>query len=147
RTGGVLRSAAGPSLPARYMRAIDGLPVGAGFAACGTAAATGELVVVDDTFIHPFTAAFVELAREHRLRSVWSHPLTKASGEVLGTFAVYRSVVHTPRKAEIRSVQGAGRLAALAIERSQAESALLLAANVDPLTGLPNRARFLELVN
>jgi diguanylate cyclase (GGDEF)-like protein len=37
-------------------------------------------------------------------------------------------------------------LAALAIERSLAERALASAAQVDPLTGLPNRSTFLELL-
>ena len=40
-----------------------------------------------------------------------------------------------------------GNLAALAVDRDRAERALQSATNFDSLTGLPNRARFLELVN
>jgi diguanylate cyclase (GGDEF)-like protein len=147
RAAGILRTAAGPSLPPDFHAAIDGLPVGDGIACCGTAAARGEVVVIEDTFTHEYTAPFLALAQTHNLRSVWSHPLRKMGGEVLGTFALYRGTTHRPSKAEIKAVLTTGSLAALAIERSQSESALLTAANLDSLTGLPNRARFLELVN
>jgi diguanylate cyclase (GGDEF)-like protein len=79
--------------------------------------------------------------------AAWSHPLSRASGEQLGVFVVLRQEPREPTRTEIRSVQDAGNLAALAIERSSAEAALLAAANLDSLTGLPNRARFLELVD
>jgi len=147
RAEGALRDGAGPSLPRAYREAIDGLPVGEGLAACGTAAARGEIVVIDDIASDPLTASFTELAQRFELGSVWSHPLRQAGGEILGTFAVYRSRKHKPSRAEIRAVLDAGNLAALAIERNIAERTLRDAANLDELTGLPNRARFLELVN
>ena len=147
RAAGVLEHGACPSLPRAYSEAIDGLPVGEGIAACGTAAARGEIVVVEDVLSDPLTAAFADMGRRFNLGSVWSHPLRKASGEVLGTFAVYRSKRHKPSRAEIRAVTDIGNLAALAIERSHAEQTLQAAANFDSLTGLPNRAHFLELVN
>jgi diguanylate cyclase (GGDEF)-like protein len=147
RDAGLLRTGAGPTLHPEFSAAIDGLPVGEGVGACGTAAARGEIVIIDDTFTNPFTAAFLPLAQAHSMRSVWSHPLTKVSGEVLGTFALYRTTTHKPSRSEIKAVMTTGSLAALAIERSQSEEALLAAANFDALTRLPNRARFLELVN
>ena len=139
-----LRHVASPSLPGAFSAAIDGLPVARGLGSCGTAAATGEIVVVEDAFQDPLTAAFVDLGREFDLRSVWSFPLKGASGNVLGSFAIYRRTPHRPDEDEIGVVKVAGDLAALAIERNQADTALALAAQVDPLTGLPNRARFLE---
>ena len=141
---GVLRHAAAPSLPDAFRRAIDGLPIGEGAGACGTAAALGELVVVEDTLRHPYTSAFVVLAEAHELRSVWSHPLMNVHDKVLGTFAVYRREPHQPDDEEMHLVLGTGGLAALAIEREEAERLLTAAANVDPLTGLPNRAWFRE---
>ena len=147
RTAGALRALAGPALPAAFHAAIDGLPVGDGVGACGTAAARREVVVIEDAVTHPHTAPFIELIEAHHLYSVWSQPLTRVSGEVLGTFAVYRDKVHRPSRAEIKFVTAAGSLAALAIERAQSEAELMKAANLDSLTALPNRARFLELVN
>jgi len=147
RAAGVLRHGACPTIEHEYAELIDGLPVGEGMAACGTAAARGDVVVVEDVQTDPLTAQFTEIGKRFNLRAVWSHPLRKAGGEVLGTFAVYRSEPHRPNRTEIRSVMTVGTLAALAIDRNRAESALQSAANLDALTGLPNRARFLELVN
>ena len=147
RTAGVLRHGACPTIDREYAALIDGLPVADGMAACGTAAARGDVVIVEDVQTDPLTEQFTEIGSRFNLRAVWSHPLRKVGGEVLGTFAVYRSVPHRPNRTEIRSVMTVGTLAALAIDRNRAELALQSAANVDALTGLPNRVRFLELVN
>jgi len=140
----VLRHAAAPSLSPTFRKAIDGLPIVDGMAACGTAAARGEEVVVQDVFTDALTKDFVELARVHDLRSVWSLPLFSAAGQLLGTFAVYRSEVHSPSPEEHRAVAAAGSIAAVALERANAEKALTAAARIDPLTGLANRATFLS---
>ena len=89
RPAGVLRHGACPSLPRAYAELIDGLPVAEGAAACGTAAARGEVVIVEDILSDPLTAAFAEIGRQFGLASVWSQPLRQADGEVLGTVAVY----------------------------------------------------------
>ncbi len=139
-----LRHAAAPSLPPAFVEAIDGLPVGIGSGACGHAAATADVVVVRDALDSELTVEFTGLAQAHDLRSVWSHPLISPEGEILGTFAVYRRVPHEPDESEVATVMSAGSLAALAIERELAKRALLDAARLDPLTGLPNRAWFLQ---
>ena len=141
---GVLHPAAGPSLPAEVHAALDGMPIAEGAGACGTAAFRRKVVEVEDALTDPLTAGYLDLARAHDLRSVWSHPLTDAAGEVLGTFALYRRAPHTPNERERQTVQVAAGLAGLAIERRRAEDALTAAAMVDPLTGLPNRTHFLE---
>ena len=141
---GVLRHVAAPSLPASFRRAIDGLPIAIGAGACGTAAARNEPVVVADTLADPLTADFVDLARAHDLLAVWSHPLTTSAGQVIGTFAMYRATPYEPDESEIRTVMTAGSLAALALERWRTQADLVKAASIDPLTGLSNRAYFLE---
>jgi c-di-GMP-specific phosphodiesterase len=141
---GVLHHAASPTLPAEVVEVLDGLPIAPDSAACGTAAYTQEPVVVYDTLSSPLTAPYVELAAAHSLRSVWSYPLLSPNGETLGTFAVYRSEPHRPDAGEMEMVRAAGGLAGLAIERENILHALLAAASLDPLTGLPNRTSFLE---
>lgn len=140
----VLRHAAAPSLPATFTAAIDGLRVEVGMGACGTAAALMEPVIVEDTLADPLTRSFVEVASSHGLRSVWSTPLTDLHGTLTGTFAVYRREPHRPDESEMASLRTAGSLATIALERHHAERALTAAAQLDPLTGLPNRAQFLE---
>jgi diguanylate cyclase (GGDEF)-like protein len=147
RSLGVLRHVASPSLPKRFINAIDGLPVGEGVGVCGTAAARGDVVIASDIRTDPLTQPYLELAERFKLGSVWSYPLTRSGGEVLGTFALYRAEEHSPGQAELDFVAAAGNLVALAVDRDRAERALQAAFNVDALTGLPNRARFLELVN
>lgn len=141
---GALYHTAAPSLPEGFAAALDGMPVAEGAAACGTAAARNRVVVVSDINSDPLTADYVGLAREYGLRSVWSQPLATPAGEVLGTFAVYRSTPHQPDRDELLTVAAAANLATLAIERDRAQRALTTAARVDPLTGLPNRTAFLE---
>lgn len=147
RAAGVLRPGASATLPPAFDDEVDGLPVGEGMGACGTAAARGEPVIVEDLMADPLTADFMDVSRRFNLGSVWSHPLRKSGGEVLGTFAVYRPFKFTPGAAEMRMVMTIGHLAALAIDRDHADAALREAANFDSLTGLPNRARFMEMVN
>ncbi|MBV5277050.1 diguanylate cyclase, partial [bacterium] len=43
-----------PSLPDFYNTALEGLEIGQGVGSCGTAAFTGELVVVEDIATHPY---------------------------------------------------------------------------------------------
>ncbi|HET7490169.1 MAG TPA: EAL domain-containing protein [Acidimicrobiales bacterium] len=142
--GATLHHAAAPTLPPAFCRLIDGLPIAPGSGACGEAASGGHTVVVQDILANPLTSSFVELARRFLLRAVWSLPLLSAAGDVLGTFAVYRRKPSVPDEDEVRVVTSAGHLAALAIERHLAQEALARAADIDPLTGLANRARFLS---
>lgn len=145
RALGLLRHAASPTLPRSFVRQLDGLPVGEGMGACGTAAARGMPVIVSDLYTDPLTESFADLAQRFELGSVWSSPLRRAGGEVLGALAVYRAKPHTPTRAELKFVAAAGNLAALAIDRDRSDRALQAASNFDALTGLPNRTRFLEL--
>lgn len=139
---GCLRLVASPSLPPSFCAQIDGLPIAEGSAACGTAAARNEVVIVEDIALDPLMAAFVAVANEHHLRSVWSQPLGDAAGDVVGTLDIYRSTPHRPDSRERSGVAAAVSLAALATERAQIQERLSEAARLDPLTNLHNRAAF-----
>jgi signal transduction histidine kinase/CHASE1-domain containing sensor protein/DNA-binding response OmpR family regulator len=112
---------AGPSLPEFYNQAVHGMAIGHGAGSCGTAAFTGKRVVVKDTFTHPFWAEFRSLVKKASLRSCWSEPIISASGDILGTFAVYHRSPRSPGPEDIELIQTAARLVNVAIEKSQAE--------------------------
>jgi len=118
---------AGPSIPEFYHRAIAGLEIGMGIGSCGTAAHTGQRVIVEDIQTHPFWAPYRGLAEKARLRSCWSEPIFSSKGQVLGTFAVYRRVPSTPTEGEMRQIKDAANLASIVIERKRAEEALIKA--------------------
>ncbi len=135
-----LHHGAAPSLPAAYVKAIDGLRIGPNVGSCGAAAYRREPVVVADVMSDPSWADWRALAVSHGLRSCWSTPITSHQGQVLGTFALYSSCVREPSAAETRLIDVATKIAGIAIERKLAEERIQFMATHDALTGLPNRA-------
>ncbi len=113
-----------PSLPDFYNDAIHGVRIGPGVGSCGTAAYSGQRVVVEDIQTHPYWAPYKELANKAGLGSCWSEPIMSSSGKVLGTFAIYHRQACTPEEKDIALIAQASRLATIAIERSQAAEAL-----------------------
>ncbi|OQY20029.1 MAG: hypothetical protein B6I36_02540 [Desulfobacteraceae bacterium 4572_35.1] len=74
-----LRLGAAPSLPDFYNQAVDGLPVGQGIGACGTAAFTRRRMVIEDVNSHPYWGGrFRKLAQQAELSSCWSQPIISA---------------------------------------------------------------------
>ena len=119
-----LRHGAGPSLPADYNSAIDGIEIGEGVGSCGTAAFRKQPVYVHDIASDPLWAGYRALALAHDLRACWSSPILSSEGRVLGTFALYYD--HTPPAPSsdqdlLSSVAGS---AALIIERRRAQEDL-----------------------
>jgi len=117
--GDRLRATAGPSLDPVYLRLIDGLQIGPEVGSCGSAAATGERVIVVNTLTDPKWAAFVDVARRFRLMACWSQPVKSVDGEVLGAFAIYHRKPTAPSPEQLRLIEEAARLAAIAIERQR----------------------------
>ncbi len=118
---GRLYTLAAPSLPQFYNEAVDGLEAKAGCGSCGTAAATGQPVIVADVFNHPYWAPYLDIVRRVGFRACWSVPFTNPNGAVLGTFAVYHDTVHHPSRADIALVQEFAALVALAMAQAEAE--------------------------
>ena len=121
---GVIRHGAARSLPAEFVRGIDGLPIGPHHGSCGTAAYRRERVVVEDIATHEYWAAYRHLALPFGLRACWSTPIFSSTRVLLGTFAMYYREPRGPRDAELHWVERATQLAAIAIERDQAEEAI-----------------------
>jgi len=123
-SGQHLRHGSAPSLPVTYSAAIDGIAIGPSVGSCGTAAFTGETVIVPDIAIDPRWADFRDLALAHGLRACWSSPIFSANGNVLGTFAMYYDEPRNPSPEDHQLITFAARTAALLIERKRAEIAL-----------------------
>jgi len=116
-----LRHGAASRLPDFYVRAIDGLEIGAELGSCGAAAATGRRVVVEDVLVHPNWEPFRELARRAEFRACWSEPVLSSAGEVLGTFAMYYAEPRKPLPSELEFIATTAHLAGIAIERKRSE--------------------------
>jgi two-component system, cell cycle sensor histidine kinase and response regulator CckA len=119
-----LRHAAAPSLPAAYMGAIDGMPIGPSVGSCGSAAYRKEMVIVTDIETDPLWAPYKYLAEPYGLRACWSAPIVSRQGKVLGTFAMYYREVRSPSRAELRLLKAATHFAGIAIEKAQLEERL-----------------------
>jgi PAS domain S-box-containing protein len=115
---------AGPSLPEAYCKIVDGLEIGPSVGSCGTAAYTGKTVIVEDIATNPLWAMGRSIALKYGLRACWSQPIFASDGRVLGTFAVYFPVVKSPEARDLKTLQTAAHLAAIAIERKRVDDAL-----------------------
>lgn len=115
---------AAPSLPKSYTDAIDGVAISTSTGSCGTAAYLKQRVIVSDIQQSPLWEGYKELAAESNLGSCWSEPIFNSMGDVLGTFSMSHAGVYTPNNNEINTIVSAAQLAALAIERKQANTRL-----------------------
>jgi PAS domain S-box-containing protein len=121
---GRVRHGAAPSLPAEFVRVIDGAKIGPQAGSCGTAAYLGERVIVEDIETHPVWVDYRDLARSFGLRACWSSPIFSSGRDVLGTFAMYFRERRAPEPQELEWVERATHLAAVAIERERTVSSL-----------------------
>jgi diguanylate cyclase (GGDEF)-like protein/PAS domain S-box-containing protein len=119
-----LRKSVAPSLPDFYNDAIDGIEIGLGVGSCGTAAFTGERVIIDDIATHPYWAPYLDLAARADLAACWSQPIRSSSNEVLGTFAIYHRQVNKPSAQDINLIEQCARFASIAIEKNTAAEKL-----------------------
>ncbi|MBE7637453.1 GAF domain-containing protein [Sneathiella sp. P13V-1] len=117
--------AAAPSLPDYYIEAIDGLEAGVGIGSCGTAAATGKLVIVENVYEHDYWAPFRELAKKVGFSACWSHPILSRDKKVIGTFAMYYDEAKSPSEAEIKLIEEQANIASLAIQNRQDRETLV----------------------
>ena len=122
--GRFLTIGAAPSLPGFYNAAVDGLPARPGCGSCGTAAASGRRIIVENIQTHPDWEGYREVAARAQLGSSWSEPIRGASGRVLGTFAIYHRTPHYPSAANVVLIEQAAQLAGIALEQAQAAQAL-----------------------
>ncbi|HZX29164.1 MAG TPA: ATP-binding protein [Telluria sp.] len=110
---------AGPNMPADYMAALDGLPIGPMAGSCGTAMYRRETVVVTDVLSDPLWAPYTAVIEPYGFRACWSTPIFLRDEEVLGSFAMYYKEVRSPGPFELDLIAVATNLAGIAIERTR----------------------------
>ncbi|MFE3883795.1 SpoIIE family protein phosphatase [Streptomyces lydicus] len=118
--GRQLRHGTGPSLPAFYNEAIDGIPIGADEGSCGTAAYLRVPVIVTDIATDHRWEDYREVAERAGLAACWSTPILGTDGRLLGTFAMYHRAPKAPEEKDLALSAAFARIAALAIERHRA---------------------------
>ncbi len=119
-----VRHCAAPSLPAGYVRAIDGAPIGPRAGSCGTAMHRGTPVFVTDILTDPLWDDYRELAQQFGLRACWSMPICSPQGQPLGSFAMYYAEPRSPNEVELGLIESAADIARIAIEHQRAHQAL-----------------------
>lgn len=139
---GLLHPLAGPSLPAKYSAALDGLATGPNAGSCGTAAYLRTEVTVTDIETDPRWADYKHLALPFGLLACWSQPILDTAGEPIGTFAFYYRERRGPTPLEKEIIRHCIHLCVIAIDRHQRVIEHERRAFSDALTGLANRAAF-----
>lgn len=137
-----LRTLAAPNLPTAYSQGIDGVSVGPGVGACGSAAHFGTEVLTLDLRTDPSWQDFLPLTSLLAARACWSSPIQSRNGTVIGTFAFYFPASRDPTDFERELVGRCMQLCAIAIENEATRRQLVALGYRDTLTGLRNRAAF-----
>ncbi len=115
---------AGPSLPAEYNAAVEGLRIGPMVGSCGTAAYWNMPVVVENIAEDPLWRNLRDAAAIAEVAACWSHPITTTEGSVLGAMALYDTEPHAPTQHQMDGLEIAARMVGLAVERNRLEEAL-----------------------
>ncbi|MCS6896783.1 MAG: PAS domain S-box protein, partial [Nitrospira sp.] len=115
-----LRPGPAPSLPPEYVALADGVSIGPSVGSCGTAAYTGQPVIVVDIATDPLWAGWKDIPLAHGLRSCWSMPIKSPAGQVLGSFAIYSRTPRYPTAWDRTLMERIAHLAGIAMTRARA---------------------------
>jgi diguanylate cyclase (GGDEF)-like protein/PAS domain S-box-containing protein len=139
------RVGSAPSLPRRFVTALDGIAVQPDLGSFGAAAARRQPVYVADASTDELWSQLSTVLAEARLHAAWSTPILASDGRtVLGTIDAYSADAGEPDDEHRRIFSLIAHLASIAIERKAFENRLAHESMHDPLTGLPNRLLFLD---
>jgi len=139
----LLTVVAAPHLVEKHRALMVDLPVTIGHTPCGEAAVCGTAVIADFAGDAKWSQ-FKSVAAEIGVRGCWSTPILSAQRRLLGTFAIF-STANRDRDAHDRElVERFTHLTGIAIERKRTETRLSYLAHYDGVTGVANRALFVE---
>ncbi len=139
---GTVTPIAGPSLPAAYVDALHGAPIGPRAGSCGTAAWRRAAVEVTNIATDPLWADYRSLLPLLDMAACWSTPIIAGNGEVVATFALYYREPGAAPPFHRRMVEACVPLCRVALQHEANRSEIERLAYFDPLTGLPNRRLF-----
>jgi PAS domain S-box-containing protein len=122
--GKTMTQLSGPSLPAGFIKKINGLATGPRAGSCGTAIYLRKTVIVEDVQHDPLWKDYKTLAAKYKLRACWSFPIVTSSNEVLGSFAGYYRVKMSPSDEQIALFKRIATLMGVIIENKLAEAKL-----------------------
>jgi len=122
--GVTMRHGAAPSLPAEYVKAIEGVTIGPKAGSCGTAMYTRTRVAVTDIDTDPLWDDYRHIAQRFQLRACWSTPILAPHRRVLGAFAIYYAEPRRPSEADLKLIDTAADFARIAIDQQRAQQAL-----------------------
>ena len=123
-----ISSGVGPSLPAEYNSAVNGLLIGPLAGSCGTAAFWRVPVVVENIVEDPLWRNLRDAAVSAGVAACWSFPIMGSNGDVLGAIALYNHEPSAPTRGQMEGLEIAARMVGLAIERDLLEAELHQAA-------------------
>ncbi len=143
--GETMRIGGAPSLPPRFLDALERMRVSAGSGSSGAAAFLRQPVYVGDIATDDRWVDHREDAEAHGLHASWSVPIIASDGgAVLGTLDVFGAEPRLPDEEHQQIFFLLAQLASVAIERKAFEERLAHQSMHDPLTGLPNRLLFTD---
>jgi diguanylate cyclase (GGDEF)-like protein/PAS domain S-box-containing protein len=119
-----LRRVAGRRLPEHFQRALDSVEVGPRNGSCAAAIYLQRQVVVAEIGRDALWQELRNPAMAAALRACWSTPIRASDGRMLGTVALYFRTPRSPLRRDFDLMSRLTALAAIAIERKQAEQAL-----------------------
>ena len=141
----VLRVVAAHGFSPELQLALDGTPIGPHSNTCGIAAFRGQAVRSRDVLSDPGWEPSWSVLNSHGIATCWADPiLSDRSNYALGALAFMAAREWTPSTDDVRVGDLFASLASVAVQRAQAEAVLHHQAMHDQLTGLPNRALFLD---
>ena len=113
------------SLPQSFLHQLEGLVVGDGVGACGTAAYLKRPIMVENVSSDPLMHDFRALMQTYDLQACWSVPVLAIDNEVVATFAIYHHKHCAPQARDHEILDTAARLAGIALERDRSKAALV----------------------
>lgn len=124
-SGNHLYCAAAPNISG-FIAGAGTMEIGPQGGSCGAAVYRREPVFAIDVLTDPIWDVYRDRILPFGIRAVWSQPLFTRDGKVLGTFAIHYREVRSPNNLDLRIIENASRIAAIAIERHQNEDTLRL---------------------
>jgi diguanylate cyclase (GGDEF)-like protein/PAS domain S-box-containing protein len=124
RERNVLSFGVAPSLPRGFVAAMDHAPIGIRFGSCAASVYLARQVTVADIQSDALWEFRREAAQHAGLRAAWSAPIVASDGQIVGTFAAYRSQSGVCAARDHELLSRMAQIAGIAIERRGAEDAL-----------------------